>query len=293
MSKTRCTLYALAVPILYFVIQVIVTSAAMIAVMVSRLGEITVIAGDEGLMELVNGIILEALEYTMTLGVISAVIFVGVMLLIHRKRNMWQDVRLVPPEGGFGFAVAMAAAAGIALNLASSALISALPLPSGMMEQYNQIIEATLGGNPVIAALGTCLIIPFAEELIFRGFTQRFLSVSMSAWMACVTQALIFGLFHGNMPQSAYAFAAAMALGMLYMWTKSLWVPIAFHIAYNTSSYGLDAALTAIYGEGEPSQTAWALMTAVGGTVAVICVHSVYKRFKPAPTSPSSGTRLP
>ncbi|GHV34537.1 hypothetical protein FACS18949_10760 [Clostridia bacterium] len=295
MSKTRYTLYAIAVPVLYFVIQIVVTSAAMVVIMFGRAAEIAASAADtEAIMAMMNELLLEALEYTMTVTLLSAAVFVGVMLIIHRRRDMWKDVRLVPTGGGFGFALAMAVVSGVALNLASSSLLSALPLPDDMMAQYQQIIEATLGGNPLVMVLGVCLVAPFIEELIYRGFTQRFLSESMGPWLACVTQALIFGLFHGNAAQSAYAFAAAMAMGMLYMWTKSLWVTIAFHVAYNTSSFGLDAVLTSVYGESEPSAGMWALLTAAGGTVTVICLHLAYKRFKPqTPTNPGSDTNLP
>jgi hypothetical protein len=52
--------------------------------------------------------------------------------------------------------------------------------------------------------------------------------------VATVISSVLFGLLHTNVAQGVAAFIMALILALAYEHTKSLWVPIAMHIANNT-----------------------------------------------------------
>jgi len=73
---------------------------------------------------------------------------------------------------------------------------------------------------------------PIMEEYIFRKLivdrTARF-----GQGVAIVTSGLMFGLFHGNLNQFAYAFALGIFLAYLYVKTGNIKITIALHMMIN------------------------------------------------------------
>lgn len=51
-----------------------------------------------------------------------------------------------------------------------------------------------------------------------------------------MSQAIIFGLFHGNILQGIYTAILGMVIALAYYWTRSIFVPIIIHITYNLVS---------------------------------------------------------
>ena len=62
--------------------------------------------------------------------------------------------------------------------------------------------------------LGSCLVIPLAEELLYRGVVERRLSLLCGSAPAIVLSAVIFGVMHWNVVQFLYA----GILGLLLAW---------------------------------------------------------------------------
>lgn len=55
----------------------------------------------------------------------------------------------------------------------------------------------------------------------------------MPVWIANVLQAILFGFLQGNVLGAVYAFIIGLLLGIIYMITKSIWVPILVHAILN------------------------------------------------------------
>jgi membrane protease YdiL (CAAX protease family) len=92
---------------------------------------------------------------------------------------------------------------------------------------------------------GTFLLIPFGEEVLFRGIlqtsVQRLFPVRHGSfrhrWAAIILVGTLFGLFHANTPQYIPALIAfGLLLGYLYERTGSLFVPILVHMLFNGKS---------------------------------------------------------
>lgn len=85
------------------------------------------------------------------------------------------------------------------------------------------------------------------EEVLFRGVIFRITEEKLGSYLALLISGLIFGFMHIGNPNSsvfaalAIAIEAGILLGVAYMWTRTLWFPIAIHFMWNFSQ-------SAIYG---------------------------------------------
>ena len=77
------------------------------------------------------------------------------------------------------------------------------------------------------------------EELLFRGILFRWIEEFAGSWAALLVTALLFGLAHRENPNATWfsSFAIAVEAGILlggaYMLTRSLWLPMGLHAAWN------------------------------------------------------------
>ncbi len=90
----------------------------------------------------------------------------------------------------------------------------------------------------LVGAIVAFLIVGFYEELMFRGYVLQRLNESASRVVAIIVSSVLFALMHGANP-GADAFGIfntmiiAVILSVLYFRTRSLWMPIGFHFAWN------------------------------------------------------------
>lgn len=141
--------------------------------------------------------------------------------------------RLPELRWGTGLPLAAGLAWGGVAVLASAAAIAAL---GGFSFQ-------AAGSLNVPGLLGYALTVGagagIAEEVLFRGVLLRSLEETLGTWAAVALSALAFGLIHGANPHAtwwsnlAIALEAGVLLGLLYAATRSLWLVIGFHAAWN------------------------------------------------------------
>ena len=143
-----------------------------------------------------------------------------------------------------------------------------LPLPdwaTQLEDQTNGLIQAMLqfgGRGDLLLALFIMAVLPaVGEELVFRGFLQRNLKEwfggrgVLAVWVA----AAIFSAIHFQFEGFLSRMVLGALMGYLYLWSRSLWVPIVAHffnnaffvfIAYHGGDL-LDQARAEV-GEGPP-----------------------------------------
>jgi membrane protease YdiL (CAAX protease family) len=91
------------------------------------------------------------------------------------------------------------------------------------------------------------------EELIMRGILFRITEERLGSYIALFISAIVFGLMHFGNPNSsllisiALAIEAGLLLGIAYMVTRSLWLPIGIHFAWNFTQSGLYGAAVSGY----------------------------------------------
>ncbi len=87
-------------------------------------------------------------------------------------------------------------------------------------------------------------LIPFIEELLFRGFLQSWLREKMGSKLAIILTSMIFAIFHfsikqgfgGNIQLLASLFVLSCFLGFLYEKQRGLAAPFSLHATFNSVS---------------------------------------------------------
>lgn len=181
---------------------------------------------------------------------VQAVVFVGIIkiLVVDSGALSWAEMGWRRFDGAalrnllFGAAVAVpvigltSLVAGVLVTVFNQVPDSPLP-PTGRTDGL------------IIQLIAGALIAPLAEEVVFRGF-------AISAWQrtvgergALVRASLVFALAHvitvtgDSLPQVGGLIAVgfgtrvpvALALGWLYLRTRSIWAPLGLHMAFNAT----------------------------------------------------------
>ncbi len=98
-------------------------------------------------------------------------------------------------------------------------------------------------GHPVMFSFMVFLVVilvPFMEELLFRGFLQSMLKRYLGRMGSLFVTAIIFASVHfapsqglGNFQLIASLFILSIFLGFIYERERTLWAPITLHAAFN------------------------------------------------------------
>lgn len=113
-----------------------------------------------------------------------------------------------------------------------------------------------LGYNPWLLVLTAGLVAGVSEEMVFRGVLFRLLEELTGTWGAVAASGLVFGLVHVTNPDATWWGAIAIALeagllfALLYVVTRSLWVLIGVHAAWNITQGAVFGV--AVSGTGDP-----------------------------------------
>lgn len=106
-------------------------------------------------------------------------------------------------------------------------------------------IKIAAESKSLLIALLFCVvfIVPFIEELLFRGYLQNWIKTKMETWKAVGLTSFIFACFHfapsqglGNIELIISLFVLSCFLGYLYERQKSLWAPVCLHAIFNSLS---------------------------------------------------------
>lgn len=100
---------------------------------------------------------------------------------------------------------------------------------------YASISDAIYNYSPVLFILYAGLIAPIVEELLCRFFIIESFSEDKKG-IAIVVSAVIFGALHGNLQQGIPATLIGVILGLLYVRSKNIVMPITFHLVFNNLS---------------------------------------------------------
>jgi uncharacterized protein len=124
------------------------------------------------------------------------------------------------------------------------ALGNKIPFIQGALDRYTEISKSFIGSDSILMIiLSTCILVPIAEELVFRGLIQGELRRAMPAIAAVIIQAVIFTLVHGNPIQMSYVLLPALIFGLIYEWTGSIYIPIGLHMIFNFTGSALPMIL--------------------------------------------------
>ncbi len=96
----------------------------------------------------------------------------------------------------------------------------------------NVMLNLVTNISPAANFLAVVICAPIMEELLFRkAVIDR--TVHYGKAPSIIFSGLLFGLFHGNLVQFAYAFFLGIFFGFIYVTTKNIVYPIILHMMLN------------------------------------------------------------
>lgn len=194
------------------------------------------------------GALLAALE---AVAIISSVYLFG----LRRRRLSWLDVGLVIPRAKWlAGAGCLAVLALPTISLIATGVRALLGEPL----ENPQIVFLAPNELTLLGAIGMLVfagvIVPFSEELFFRGVLYRWLRSHWRPWAASLASSFVFGLLHGEFSVIVATFIMGMVLAWFYERSKSLWPSVVIHVVNNSLSI-LVVYLTTAFGLDLPSVT--------------------------------------
>ena len=108
-------------------------------------------------------------------------------------------------------------------------------------EVSEQTLVTLLRESPDLAlrlaiVISACVLQPVTEELIFRGYIYPALKKQTDRPMAMLLSAMVFAALHLHVPVLGPLLFLGILLAVAYELSGSLWVPIAIHALFNTTT---------------------------------------------------------
>lgn len=116
--------------------------------------------------------------------------------------------------------------------VAIGVLLNVIFTMTGLVEwsaDYERANATLYSGTILVKILANAIVIPFLEELLYRGIICGQLNLWYGSLPAIVISAICFGIMHFNMIQFLYAMIVGLALAWAYTRTKKLWVVFVAH----------------------------------------------------------------
>jgi membrane protease YdiL (CAAX protease family) len=155
----------------------------------------------------------------------------AIFCAVHlRTRAQRAHVRLRRPAAP-AWAIAGAMAALMSFKLSVEALLPWGPHSSD--DPVRAWLASGGGWAPIVAAL--VLLVPLAEETVFRGLMLQWLERRYGATAAVVCSAVVFAVGHLNPAGLPSLLMAGLVLGYAFHASRSLWVPVLLHVAANAT----------------------------------------------------------
>jgi uncharacterized protein len=161
---------------------------------------------------------------------------------IYRKKITWSQLGLQSNRWRTQFLwIALLLALAINPIRAFVALIVQMFVGSGLEALEGRAEILTAGGFSwpafLITLIGVGILIPFAEELYFRGLLHNWFAEHFSFWPRVLLSSAVFGLGHfDSIGVVLSSFIMGIVIAIAYERTKTLWLPIAIHAVTNSGA---------------------------------------------------------
>lgn len=169
-------------------------------------------------------------------------ILAGVVLYLRRLRMDWQQafgLRTRSPfaAAAWGGILYLAALPPLAVVFVLYKMFCGLV---GIEDTPQPVAElfATTDSTFVVVTLGVfaVAVAPLFEEAFFRGFAHPIIKQRWGTWAALLIVSVVFAAIHFHLPSAGPLFVLAIALGLAYELTGSLWTPIVMHALFNSTN---------------------------------------------------------
>ena len=170
-------------------------------------------------------------------GAFAVVVLVAFTAFRDTMSALLRDSRWRTPPA-WGVALAAFALAFLASRAFVLAFVTLVPSSANAVPQF-----LSQGADVWVLLLAAGLLIPFAEEVAFRGLLMRGHERAAGFMVAAVTSTLVFSLAHGVPASVVGIIPLAYVLARVVQHTGSLWNGVIVHALNNTLAVGLGTLL--------------------------------------------------
>jgi len=151
---------------------------------------------------------------------------------IKRRGASWRDVGFRSPNAN---RMAIGVPATLLAAFFMMGLFSFVVFELGLRDLDDSVLPPELLAGPLLLVLfaTSVIVAPIAEETFFRGFVFGALRSRWGAIRGGAASATLFGLAHPDLFLIVPVTILGALLVLLYVWTDSLWGPIAVHAMFN------------------------------------------------------------
>lgn len=186
----------------------------------------------------VSGILIIRGNLILSLILPGIIAFVIPMILLSRRFSLSfrREYRVEVPDLGTMTLVLIVAGGSILPVDAISSYFEKMHPPND--DYINFLLSIKPKGFLALMAtgLGTVIITPFGEELLFRGFIQRIFQRNMQGYLAVALSSIVFGLCHFSIALLPGVILLGALFGYLFYRTGNLLYPVVAHALYNLVS---------------------------------------------------------
>ena len=217
-------------------------------------------------------------------------IIIGCMLMFRWKKKEFCLKTIWKPGKTLSFGRFFAILSVFMMSQAASQVIT--PVLQWLFELMGFSITNSVesaGGNTDSFSmfLYVCLLAPVFEEILFRGLILRTFE-RYGKWFAIFTSAFLFGMFHGNLVQTPFAFLAGLVLGYVAVEYNMIWAMV-LHMINNLllgdTLYRLTGSSSDLVQQIVFAVVIWGL--SIAGLVVLICkrkaIADYFRRWKTHP----------
>jgi membrane protease YdiL (CAAX protease family) len=165
------------------------------------------------------------------------------LVLFHNLKSEWKESGFWSFSRSNIFTFIICVCLGIGIELFISGAVELLPVRSAIEAFKSQTPQAATR-NIWIVVIAMGFISPIIEEVIFRGVMLERLRTHMDLYVAVFLESLAFSIVHMSVIQGLYALPTAIILSVAFIWTRSIYYPIAIHIGCNLFTLARTAAMS-------------------------------------------------
>jgi len=144
------------------------------------------------------------------------------------------------------------AAKGLAKNLIIGTLIGLVLQSLTILVIYLKGSYSVININPIsfiMIPLVIMFTVAIIEEILVRGIIFRIIEEKLGSYISLTISSILFGVLHLANPHSTLISGvcittAGFLMGASFIYSRSLWMPIAVHFAWNFTQSGIFGAIT-------------------------------------------------
>lgn len=161
----------------------------------------------------------------------------AIYFLRKRKLSIQTYLRIHPvPSQLWLLSIGVGVTIGVIGDEISRIVNMFLPMPEDMLLGIEQLVQLNSIGDVLTMGLTVALIAPIGEELLFRGFFQRYFEAKRGVTSGVLTASAIFAAYHFNIYWLIPILLMATVMGAMAWRTESVLPSIVVHATNNTAS---------------------------------------------------------